>query len=180
MNTPTPSRYPTALIALHWLTLLLLVGVYACIEGREFFPRGSVPREALKSWHFMLGLTVFGVTWLRLAARHFWSIPPIVPTPPAWQARLAQVVHVALYAIMLGMPLGGWIILSAAGKPVPWFGFELPPLVAPDKALAKQVEEIHEVVGKVGLFLIGLHTVAALYHHYLVRDDTLARMLPRR
>lgn len=165
---------------LHWLTLLLLIGVYACIEGREFFPRGSVPREALKSWHFMLGLTVFGVTWVRLAARLIGTIPPITPTPPAWQSRLAQVVHVALYAIMLGMPVGGWIILSAAGKPIPWFGFELPALVAPDKALAKQVKEIHEIVGQVGLFLIGLHTVAALFHHYLVHDDTLRRLLPGR
>jgi cytochrome b561 len=121
MSTSTVSRYPVALLAPHWLTLLLLIGVYASIEGRGFVPRGSVPREALKSWHFMLGLTVFGVTWLRLVARLLGTIPPSTPAPPAWQVRLARLVHVALYAIMLGMPLGGWLILGAAGKPVPWF-----------------------------------------------------------
>ena len=55
----TPNRYSTASIALHWLMVLLFVAVYATIELREFYPKGSVPREALKAWHFMLGLSVF-------------------------------------------------------------------------------------------------------------------------
>jgi cytochrome b561 len=63
------ARYRPALIALQWLTLALLIGVYACIEGREFIPRGTALRAGLKTWHFMLGLTVFGVAWLRLWLR---------------------------------------------------------------------------------------------------------------
>jgi len=71
-------------------------------------------------------------------------------------------------------------MLSAAGKPIPFFGLELPALVAPDKALASQVKELHETIGKVGYVLIGLHAVAALFHHHVMKDDTLTRMLPRR
>jgi cytochrome b561 len=57
---------------------------------------------------------------------------------------------------------------------------ELPALIGENKALAKQVEEIHETIGNVGYFLIGIHAAAALFHHYIQRDDTLARMLPSR
>ena len=106
--------------------------------------------------------------------------PRIEPAPPAWQHALATVVHWVLYLFMIGMPLGGWLMLSAAGKPIPYFGLELPSLVAPDKALATQVKEIHETIGKAGYALIGLHAVAALFHHHVLKDDTLTRMLPRR
>jgi cytochrome b561 len=79
---------------------------------------------------------------------------------------------------MIGMPLAGWVVLSAAGLPIPFFGLELPPLVGQDKALALQVVELHETVGTFGYWLIGLHALAALAHHYLWKDNTLRRMLP--
>jgi cytochrome b561 len=69
-------------------------------------------------------------------------------------------------------------MLSAAGKPIPFFGLELPPLIGENKELAKTIKEVHETGGTVGYYLIGLHTAAALFHHYLVRDNTLRRMLP--
>jgi cytochrome b561 len=87
-------------------------------------------------------------------------------------------MHVALYVLMIGLPLVGWLILSASGKPVPFFGLQLPALVGENKALADLFKEIHETGGTVGYFLIGLHAAAALFHHYVVRDNTLRRMLP--
>jgi cytochrome b561 len=171
------SRYSTLTIGLHWLMLALLAAVYACIELRVWWPKGSDPRELIKTWHFMLGLSVFALVWVRLAARWAGETPPIEPTPPAWQNRLAKGVHIALYALMIGMPIGGWLILSASGKPIPFFGLELPALVSPDKALAEQIKEIHETGGVVGYWLIGLHAAASLFHHYIKRDNTLLRML---
>ena len=70
------ARYSIASILLHWLMLLLIVGVYAAIEFREFFPKGSMPREALKSCHYMLGLSVLALVWLRIAARLIWPLRP--------------------------------------------------------------------------------------------------------
>ena len=96
MNTTQPtSRYSTLSIALHWLMLLLFIAVYACIELRELYPKGSDPREALKTWHFMLGLSVFVLVWLRLFARVASATPSIVPNPPGWQMVLAKLVHLA-------------------------------------------------------------------------------------
>ena len=170
-------RFGTLTIALHWFMLLLLAAVYACIELRVLWPRGSDPRELIKTWHFMLGLSVLALVFIRIAARLAGGTPPIVPAPPLWQHRIAQATHGLLYLLMIGMPIGGWLILSAEGDPVPFFGLELPALVSPDKALAEQIEEIHETVGTIGYWLIGLHALAALYHHYVKRDNTLRRML---
>lgn len=165
-------------IGLHWAMLGLFVVVYALIELRVLFERGSVPRETMKSFHFMFGLLIFGLVWVRLFLRAVTHRPPIVPTPAAWQRLASGVVQVLLYAFMIGMPLAGWVVLSAAGKPIPFFGLELPALVGQDKALASNVKELHETIGTLGYWLIGLHALAALAHHYLRKDSTLRRMLP--
>lgn len=174
----TTERYGSLSIKLHWLMLLVFVAVYACIELREFFPKGSGPREALKTWHFMLGLSIFVLVWLRLLVNITSPSPAIVPNPAKWQMQLARLMHVALYVLMLCMPLLGWLLLSASGKSIPFFGLELPALVGKNKALADLIKEIHETGGLVGYYLIGLHASAALFHHYFVRDNTLRRMLP--
>jgi len=148
-------------------------------EPTELYPKGSDAREALKAWHFMLGLSVSVLVWLRLLAARMAGPDPLTePVPPKWQKLSAKLMHVALYFLMIGMPLGGWLLLSAAGKPIPYFGLELPALVGESKSLAALIKEIHEVGGTVGYLLIGFHTAAALFHHYVQRDNTLRRMLP--
>ena len=171
-------HYGALSIGLHWLMFLLIAVVYACIELREFFPKGSDPREALKAWHFMLGLVVLVLAALRLVVHLTGPVPRIVPQPPGWQTFFAKLMHLALYVLMIGLPLGGWLILSAEGKPIPFFGLQLPALVGESKALAELVEEIHEIGGTLGYFLIGLHAAASLFHHYVLRDNTLRRILP--
>lgn len=180
MITSTSNRYHPLSIGVHWLTLALLVAVYALIELREYYPRGSDPREAMKTWHNMLGLVVFALVFVRLVLRFMFRTPPIEPTPPAWQQWLAAATHLALYAFLIAMPLLGWLALSADSKPVPFFGLQLPALIAPNEDLAESLEEIHETIGTIGYYLVGLHAAAALFHHYFMRDNTLRRMLPRR
>jgi superoxide oxidase len=174
------ARYGSLSVALHWLMLVLIVAVFACIELREIYPKGSDPREALKSWHFMLGLLVFVLIWLRIAVHLAGPTPRIEPPPVTWQQWSAKLMHFALYVLMVGMPITGWLILSGEGKPVPFFGLHLPALISEKRDLAKSIEEIHETAGTVMYWLIGLHAAAALFHHYLVKDNPLTRMLPPR
>lgn len=174
---PTFNRWS---ITLHWLMAVLFVVVYASIELRVLFEKGSVPRDTMKSLHFMFGLLVFALVWIRLFLRLRYAAPPIVPAAPAWQKLASGIVQAALYVFMIGMPLAGWIVLSAAGKPVPFFGLHLPALVGGDEMLAESVEGIHKTVGTAGYWIIGLHALAALVHHYVWKDNTLRRMLPRR
>lgn len=176
--TSPPTRFNAPLIALHWLTLLLMAAAYAAIELQEIFPKGSAGRAALTSWHTMLGLSVLGVAALRLLVRAVSRAPAIEPAPPRWQARVAGAVHVALYGLMIVLPLSGWLMLSADGKAVVWFGMQVPALVAPNARLADALEDVHEAIASAGYALIGLHAAAALFHHYVVRDNTLRLMWP--
>ena len=175
------TRYATVSIVLHWLMLVLLIGIYASIELREAFPKGSDPRESLKALHTLLGLSVLALAVARLGLRAIAGTPPpIMPAPGVWGRRAAAAMHLALYALVIGMPLLGWALLSADGKPIAFFGLDLPPLTNPGEGLAEALEELHEIGGQIGYFLIGLHAAAALLHHYLLRDNALRRMLPGR
>lgn len=177
----TRNGYSSTLIALHWLTLLLLIAVYALIELRGIYPKGSDANQLMKTWHFMLGLTVLGLLPIRLLARVGGGATPAIHPPLApLQEKLAKLVHLLLYVFLLVMPILGWLTLSAKGKVIPFFGLELPPLLGADKALGHQLEEIHETIGTLGYYLIGLHAAAALFHHYWTHDDTMKRMLLRR
>ncbi|MEO5691905.1 MAG: cytochrome b [Usitatibacter sp.] len=172
------ARYDRATIALHWLMLLVIAAAYACIELSGIFPKGSAPRDNLKTWHFMLGLSVLLLVAVRVVLRLAGTTPPIQPAPPRWQVVLSRLMLVALYVLMIGMPLLGWLTLSAQGKTIPYFFFDLPPLLAKSKSVAGWAKEIHETGGTIGYFLIAMHAAAALFHHYVVRDNTLRRMLP--
>ena len=176
-NLQQSSRYSKPLIILHWLMLALMVITYATIELRELFPKGTEPREFMKSLHFMFGLTVLMSVSFRIYFRLNSTSPAITPAPSLITHRIAQVMHLVLYLLMIGMPIAGWLILSAAGKPIPFFGLDLPPLIAENKELSKSIKELHENAGILGYFLIGIHTVAGLFHHYVVKDNTLKRIL---
>lgn len=173
------NHYHALTIGMHWLTLLLLIGVYALIELRGMYPKGSDPRELMKQWHFMLGLMVSVLVFARLVSRLRWRVPPITPRPPVLQRWIATVMHIALYVFLIVMPLLGWLTLSAKGRVIPFFGLDLPALISVDKPLANNLEDIHALIGTAGYYLIGLHAAAALFHQYFLRDDTLRRMLPR-
>lgn len=177
----TEDRFGSLSIGLHWLMLLLLIGVYAAIHVADAFPKGSAPRAELKTWHFGLGLCVMALVAVRLAIRLFSGpAPRIEPELPRWQMRLGAWTHVALYVFMIGMPILGWLAVSAKGDPVVVFGLPLPTLMGQDKDVSHTLKEVHEAMGTLGYFLIGLHAAAALAHHYLWRDNTLLRMLPSR
>jgi cytochrome b561 len=175
-NTSQLTKFNPIIIALHWLMLLLIVAVYLFIEFRGLFPRGSEPRELMKTLHFMLGISVFFLVFLRLVVRFSTKAPDIIPTPKFIEALLAKLMHIALYIFMIGMPLLGWLILNANGKAVPFFGLQLPMLISENKDLGKLLREIHEIGGSIGYFLLGGHALAALLHHYVKKDNTLLRM----
>ncbi len=170
-------RYGSVSMALHWIMALLLGGAYACIELHEAY--GRTPTGAMfERWHTMLGLSILFLVVLRLGLRFVQPTPGIEPPLVNWQHKLAVFMHVALYGFMLVMPVIGWVLLSAEGHDVFFFGLQLPVLVAKDRAFANTVGEVHEWVGTLGYFMIALHTAAALFHHSFMKDNTLVRMLP--
>lgn len=174
----TEHHYGSISIKMHWLMFILMAATFTFIECRVFFEKGTEMRDLFKMWHFMLGLLVLVMVIIRIYFRLTQVTPKITPPPSAMQNMAAKAAHLVLYIFMVAMPIAGWFMLSAFGKPIPFFGLELPPLMAVNKEIGGTIHDIHELVGRIGYFVIGLHALAALIHHYIQKDDTLTRMLP--
>ena len=174
----TATHYTRTAIALHWLTALLIfatfpLGVYMSDLALSPF------KLRLVSYHKWIGVTIFLLTVARLAWRAAHIPPPLPGTIPLWQQRAAHGLHFVLYLLLLVAPISGWLMSSAKGVPVVYLGLvRLPDLVAKDKVLGDLLEEVHEVLVFGLLLLVGMHTAAALKHHFIEHDATLRRMLP--
>ena len=177
MSTSRP-RYAPSRRALHWGIAVLLVLAFVFIEGRENFGRGTPERLAMMQAHFWVGITLLALMLPRLLLAFSRPAPPVSPPLPAWQALPAKGLHLLLYAMLLAQPVLGLMTAWTDGKEIfiPFTGVALPALMAPSESLAHQFEDLHELVGEAFYWVVGLHVVAALYHHFLRRDDTLRRM----
>ena len=171
-------RYAPVLRRLHWLMAVLVAVGYLLIEQRGIFPRGSAGRFAMFQGHYWVGISIFLLALWRLLARRKHGAPSITPALPAWQGLLSKLLHVALYAFFIVMPLLGLATAWTDGKElfIPFTQVAIPPLLAENEALAHQLEDLHGEIGEIFYWVIGLHIVAALYHHFVRKDDTITRM----
>jgi len=120
---------------------------------------------------------LFALVVIRLAWR-LTHPPPLLDDLPAWQRIASGTVHRLLYAILLIQPIIGWWGTSAFGAPINVFWlFELPPLVSKDELAAKQILAWHGIVGITLSAIVAIHISAALFHHFVRRDEVLRRML---
>ncbi len=173
------ARYTPVAIALHWLVALGIFGTFALGFYMEDLPF-SPAKLQLVSWHKWAGVTLFALVCARLAWRLGHPPPALPDTMPALLRRAAGAAHGLLYLLMLAIPVSGWLMSSAKGVPTVWFGvLPLPDLVAKDKALGDFLEGTHATLNYTLLALVAAHVGAALKHHFVDRDDVLARMLPR-
>ena len=179
MNAIARPRYAPVLRRLHWLMALLILAAYLLIEQRGLFPRGSAERAAMVQGHFWAGISVFVLVWWRLLARRRHGAPPVTPALDRFSALAAKLGHLALYAFFIAMPLLGLATAWSDGKAVliPFTGVALPALLPENEALAHSLEDLHGTIGEVFYWVIGLHVLAAIWHHGFRRDDTLKRML---
>ena len=172
----SPATFGTIARALHWGTALLILVSLAMIEMRGWAPRGSALRAGLRDWHSEIGLVVFAVVWFRLYWRLANVEPAIVPQPAHWQRQAAHAVEWTFYGLMVVLPVLGIVMMQADGKTVALVGASLPSMVAVDKAWAHRLEDVHEWLGNTMMALIALHVGASLWHRFVHRDNTLARM----
>jgi cytochrome b561 len=164
--------------SLHWLILLLVliqfaVGIYA-----KDLPVG-IERLKLLTFHKSMGITVFALVILRLLWR-FYTPPPKLPAGMNPLERLlAHASHVALYGLLLTLPLLGWLTSNASNLTVRWFYlFNLPNLTGADRDLAKLTKDLHDLGAWCLLALVCLHVAAAFWHEFARHDGVLRRMLP--
>ncbi|KAF1038458.1 cytochrome b [Burkholderia sp. Ac-20384] len=170
------TRYSSPAIFFHWAVFLLVALAYLAIEIRG--PKGSDSRVFWMNVHLTAGTLVLVLSVLRVLWRAVSRVPDAIPqaTLLRWLSKLA---HVALYVFIIAQPLLGIMMINLGGKPVSldWLGISFT-LFGPDKALRPTIKEAHELIGNAFYFVIGLHALAALYHHFIRRDDVLRRMAP--
>lgn len=173
------SRFSTGLRRLHWLMAILIALAYIAMEQRDLFERGSTGRFVMMQSHFWIGISIFILVWVRIAQRIQHGAPRIAPRLPAWQLNVSHLFHFALYAFFIVMPILGMMTVWTDGKElfIPFTDIALPRLMAENKDLGHQLEDLHHDIGEAFYWVIGLHVVAAIYHHFIRRDNTLQRML---
>ncbi len=174
----TSNRYGDIAIALHWLVVLMLLGSFSLGFYMHELPVSPLKLK-LYAYHKWLGVTIFAVVALRLAWR-LWSPPPALPASmPGWEKRAADISHHLLYLLLFAAPLSGWLMSSAKGFQTVWFGLlPIPDLLTKNPPLGEALAEVHEVLVFLLLAVIAIHVAAALKHHFMDKDDILARMTP--
>jgi cytochrome b561 len=171
-------KYGSFAITLHWFMALLIIG--QLILGLYMV---ELPSELQKiewiGWHKEIGVTILMLVTLRLA----WRMRNVSPLPPKhtpyWQKIAAGGVHFLLYVMMFALPLTGWMLSSAAGHPVSFFGlFVLPEIISPNPHVKLLFAKAHEWLAFALLGLLVLHVGAVLYHYIFYKYNLLRRMFP--
>jgi cytochrome b561 len=171
-------HYTRSAILLHWLTVAL-IAVSVCIGLYMVELKLSPLKLRLYSWHKWVGVTIFLIVAARLMWRTWHPAPGPPVNSPRWQRAAAAINHWALYVLLICIPISGWLMSSAFGVTVKYFGvIPLPDLVEKNKELAESLKLLHEVLVYTMLALVAMHVAAAVKHHVVDRDDVLHRMLP--
>ena len=170
-------RYSQGVIVFHWtIAALVLINLFiglfheTLLEGIRTIPT-----------HKAIGVTVLVLSIARLAWRLTHRPPGLPNHLREWERAAAKAVHWLFYALLLAMPLTGWLWSSDVTRPRPfsWFGLFDVPLFRVGHDLARTLHDAHETLGLAMTGLVLLHIAAALRHHFVLRDQALARMLPQ-
>lgn len=180
MDTPPnrPGVWSAAFKLFHWGGVVLMLVLFVLGWMAVSYPLSPAKLELFK-WHKSLGLLVlaWAILWLAWRATH--RAPELPARMPRFERRATHLVHGALFALMIAMPVSGWVLNSAANFPLQWFGiFRVPQITAPDKSLQDAASLAHLILFWAAGAILVLHIAAALQHHFVRRDDILLRMLP--
>lgn len=180
LNADSPTRYDRLTMSLHWLTAALVIFLFASSQIWDQLAKGTPLRKGLQSVHISCGILLAVIVIGRL----LWRLSRGRRLPPANQGMMniaAKTAHLALYLLLLGQIVLGFLFRWAQAEPFNFFGlFDVPTLMTFDKSMKSVFGGLHENVAWAIVILAGLHAVMALVHHYGLRDGTLRRMLPGR
>ena len=188
MTAAATARYTSVAIALHWIMAALILGQIAGGLYMHNLPNSDASKVQLYQMHKSFGITILLLAIVRLGWRLSHPVPALPAGMPGWQKAAARISHFGFYALMIGVPLGGWALVSASpfADSVPTYLFGVVPWphmpffggVEDRKALAGAIAEMHEYGAFTILGLFGLHVAAALKHHLQDKDGVLQRMVP--
>lgn len=161
---------------LHWLMAALIVAQGLLGWIAQEMERTPARVDAM-TLHKSLGITLLLLLLFRLAWRWRHPVPSAPSGSNAFEIRLARLAHFAMYLLLGAISLSGWAAASAYVVPWKfWWLIRMPRIVAPDKAAYALASEIHETLVAVFLAVLAMHVAAALWHHFVKRDQVLTDM----
>ncbi len=178
MNLPI-LRYDHTAMALHWLVALLIFAAFPLGVYMHDLPL-SPTKLQYYSYHKWIGITILLLAGARGVWRFTHTPPPLPQSTPRWEVVVSHVTHLALYGLLIAIPLSGWLMSSAKGFQTVWFGvLPLPDLVGKDKALGELLLNVHQGLNLALFLLVGMHIAAVIKHKFIDHDRILERMLPQ-
>ena len=174
---PLDGHYDSSTVLLHWISAALVIGLWIAGQGIGFFPRGA-PRLTVRSLHIMVGVMLAMVLLLRLIWRQTRGTQlPVANT--GMLGRAATGMHHLLYTLLIAIVVIGFACVWIRGDTV-FNWFTVPAFDPGNKALRHNAVELHAWVANLLLTAAGIHAIAAAWHHRVLKDGVLQRMLPRR
>ncbi|MFC0180986.1 cytochrome b [Thorsellia kenyensis] len=169
-------RYKSIQIFMHWMTLFLVIGLYATIYLSDYV--SYTTEKTLTTIHFNLGVFVWLFMLIRFIMHFKFQTPAITPPMTKFFRVASKAGHHTLYLLFLIQPIIGVFFRAYDGRSWSFIGMEINPFVPVDEDFSYVLRDVHDTVGLIILGLIALHVTAALFHHYFLKDNTLKRMLP--
>jgi cytochrome b561 len=180
VSTPsTTERYNYKARWFHWVMAGLIVLAYILILSRSQFAKGTDLRTLVVQTHFWVGIVVLIMAFFRVAERHRHTPPGITPPLEGVLRLAATLSHYALYAFLFVQPLLGLftVLLERGALPIPLTSLSIPAPFDISKDTAENLEHLHVLLGTIFYYVIGLHVVAAIWHHFVRKDNTVRRMV---
>ena len=178
MNPPS-DRYTYKARWFHWAMAILIVLAYALILSRTQFERGSQLRVFVVQTHFWVGIVVLIMAFFRIAERHRHTPPGITPPLEGILRTAATLSHYLLYAFLFVQPVLGLltVLIEKGSLPIPLTQLLIPSPFPVSEEIAESLEDIHKLLGTIFYYVIGLHVIAAIWHHFVRKDNTVKRIV---
>jgi superoxide oxidase len=177
MNARRPP-FDSVTIAFHWATVLIVLAMFASALLREQ-AHDDVFKAMLLQFHRSLGVTIWAATALRLAWRLTHAkLPPFPAHMTKPHRAIVKASEYGLYGLLLIQPATGLAATLFGGRPFPLFLLQIPQLMSDDKALRAAFHLAHELGAWIFAAMVAGHGAAALFHHFVLRDDVLHCMAP--
>lgn len=172
------TNYDNVAIGLHWMTAFLVIANFALAQTWDWF--GKPVKGLMEDTHMSFGVVLTAVIVVRLIWR--WLPGHQVSSIEAgWMRIASKTTHYLLYLLLVAEAGLGFAFRWGAGRPMEFFGLGIPPLIGEmARPLRRQLREFHEWIGWTIIIIAAIHAAAALYHHYVLKDRVLKRMLPGR
>lgn len=174
------ARHHHFTMLIHWISALTIIVLLGAIFFREFLEDDEL-RLTLLNLHRSFGVLLLILVIVRLFIRYFYYFSEVTSALPKTLQKIAKATHIVIYFFLLAVPISGWLLTSAAGKPLVFFGFlHLPALLQKNRDVAEIMGDVHEVLAWTFIAFIVAHILAALWHHYVRKDNVLRSILPAR